>query len=59
MKKLNKKCFMCGTSRCDGIILNERHICKECEQEIINIDVMKPSYTNYIKLIKRILFNSK
>lgn len=57
VKNLNKKCFMCGIISSNGIILNERHICICCEQQIVNSNAMKSSYTNYVNLVNRILFN--
>ncbi len=57
MKNLNKSCFMCGASDCDGIILNGEKICNACEEKIVNITTMDSNYDKYKDNIKIILFN--
>ena len=57
MKNLNKLCFICGASDCDGIILNGEKICKACEGKIVNADIINPDYDIYKDQVKIILFN--
>lgn len=57
MQNLNKSCFMCGASDCDGIILNGEKICKACEEKILNTTVIDNYYNIYKDQIKIILFN--
>lgn len=57
MKDLNKKCFICGICESNGIMLNEKHICENCEKDIIDSDIKEQSYNYYLKIIKRILFD--
>lgn len=57
MENLNKLCFICGSSDCDGIILNGEKICKVCEEKIINKTVEDPDYDSYKDIVKVILFN--
>lgn len=56
MKDLNKSCFLCGETYCDGIIINGENICKACEEKIVDIVVFDPSYDEYKDKIKSILF---
>lgn len=57
MENLNKVCFMCGVSSCDGIILNGEKICKACEEKIVKTAVTDPDYEDYSRSIKTMLFN--
>lgn len=57
MENLNKSCFMCGASDCDGIILNGEKICRACEEKIVNTTIMDSNYDKYKDNIKMILFN--
>ncbi len=57
MRNLNKSCFICGRSDCDGIILNEEKICKACEEKIVNTTIMDSNYDIYKDQIKIILFD--
>ena len=59
MKNLNKSCFICGASDCDGIILNGERICKACEEKIVNTTVIDKNYNIYKDKIKIILFNER
>ena len=57
MKNLNKSCFICGDTDCDGIIINGEMICRKCEEKIINSDTSDEDYDVYKDEIKIILFN--
>jgi len=57
MENLNKSCFICGVSGCDGIILNGEKICKACEDKIVNTTIMNSNYDIYKDRIKTILFS--
>lgn len=57
MKNLNKSCFLCGASDCNGIILNGEKICRTCEEKIVNTKVIDQDYNMYKNQIKKILFN--
>ena len=57
MKNLNKSCFICGDTDCDGIIINGEMICRKCEEKIINSDTSDEDYEVYKDKIKIILFN--
>lgn len=57
MKDLNGKCFICGIYESNGIMLNGKHICLKCENNIVKNDVDEEIYTDYVKKIKSILFN--
>ena len=59
MENLNKSCFICGASDCDGIILNGEKICKACEEKIVNTDVINSDYDVYKDKVKIILFNER
>ena len=59
MKNLNKSCFICGASDCDGIILNGERICKACEEKIVNATVDDQNYNIYKDKIKVVLFNER
>lgn len=57
MKNLNKSCFICGDTDCDGIIINGEMICRRCEQKIVNSEASDESYDMYKDKIKVILFD--
>lgn len=57
MKNLNKSCFICGDTDCDGIIINGEMICRKCEDKIVNSDTSDEDYDVYKDEIKIILFN--
>ncbi|AQR88499.1 sigma factor G inhibitor Gin [Clostridium saccharobutylicum] len=57
MNNLNKSCFLCGASDCNGIILNGEKICRTCEEKIVNTKVIDQDYNMYKNEIKKILFN--
>ncbi|OOM11193.1 sigma factor G inhibitor Gin [Clostridium saccharobutylicum] len=57
MNNLNKSCFLCGASDCNGIILNGEKICRTCEEKIVNAKVIDQDYNMYKNQIKKILFN--
>ncbi|WP_315074840.1 sigma factor G inhibitor Gin [uncultured Clostridium sp.] len=57
MKDINKSCFMCGTSDCDGIIINGEKICKACEEKIVRTTITDSDYDVYKDELKVILFN--
>lgn len=57
MENLNKSCFMCGATDCDGIILNGEKICKACEKKIIDTNVNDVDYNIHKDKIKLILFD--
>ncbi|MDO5518357.1 MAG: sigma factor G inhibitor Gin [Clostridium sp.] len=57
MEKLNKSCFICGDSDCDGIIINGEMICRKCEEKIVESDTSDENYDMYKDKIKVILFD--
>lgn len=57
MEYLNKSCFMCGASNCDGIIINGEKICKACEEKIVKTTITDPDYDVYKDELKVILFD--
>ena len=57
MENLNKLCFICGQSECNGIIVNGEKICKACEEKIVDTTVIDRNYDNYKDKIKIVLFN--
>lgn len=57
MKDINKSCFMCGISDCDGIIINGEKICKVCEDKIVRTTITDFDYDVYKDELKTILFN--
>ena len=57
MENLNKSCFICGDTDCDGIIINGEMICRKCEDKIVNSDTSDEDYDVYKDEIKIILFN--
>ncbi|MBE6063538.1 MAG: CsfB protein [Clostridium butyricum] len=59
MENLNKLCFICGETDCDGIIINGEMICRKCEKEIVNLDISNQDYDIYKDKIKIILFDDK
>lgn len=56
MENLNKSCFMCGASHCDGIIINGEKICKACEEKIVRSTPADLEYDVYKDAVKVILF---
>lgn len=58
MEISNNKCFMCGASNCDGIILNGEKICRACEEKIVNTSVHDLNYDKHKDEIKIILFDN-
>ena len=44
MESLNKSCFVCGDTDCDGIIINGEMICRQCEEKIVNTKVEDSNY---------------
>lgn len=56
MKDLNKSCFLCGETNCDGIIINGENICKACEEKIVGTTILDPDYEYYKDEMKAILF---
>jgi hypothetical protein len=57
MKEVNKLCFMCGASDCDGIIVNGEKICKACEEKIVKTTTADLDYDIYKNAFKVILFD--
>lgn len=57
MEYLNKSCFMCGASDCDGIIINGEKICKACEKKIVRTTITDPDYDICKDVLRIILFN--
>lgn len=56
MDNLTKKCFICGQTNSDGIIINGEMICKRCEEKIVNTKVDDSDYDKLKNSIKIILF---
>ena len=56
MDNLTKKCFICGQTNSDGIIINGEMICKKCEEKIVNTKVDDSDYDKLKNSIKIILF---
>ena len=51
-------CNSCGKSSDNGIILKGKFICRNCEMNIVNLDVNNdPQYDFYVRKIKDMLFN--
>lgn len=57
MKIINKDCFICGESNCNGIIVNGEFICAECEKNIVSTKVNDNNYDKYKDKIRVILFD--
>ena len=57
MKNLNKSCFICGDTDCDGIIINGEMICRKCEDKIVSSNTSDKDYDMYKDKIKIILFD--
>lgn len=57
MESLNKSCFVCGDTDCDGIIINGEMICRQCEEKIVNTKVEDSNYDELKDSIKVILFD--
>ena len=57
MEYLNKSCFMCGASDCNGIIINGEKICKACEEKIMSSTINELDYDLYKDALKIILFD--
>ena len=53
MKK--QTCIICGKPQTDGIIINNRRICKTCEQRIINLKPGNDFYEHYKNCIKKVI----
>lgn len=56
MDNLTKKCFICGQTNSDGIIINGEMICRNCEEKIVNTKVDDSDYDKLKNSIKIILF---
>ena len=44
MENINKSCFICGDTDCDGIIINGEMICRKCEEKIVESDTSDKDY---------------
>lgn len=56
MENLIKRCFVCGQTNSDGIIINGEMICRNCEEKIVNTKVDDSDYDKLKNSIKIILF---
>lgn len=52
-----RKCIICGKPLNDGIIINGRGICKNCEERIINSQSGTDFYEYYKSCIKKAIPN--
>ncbi|SJZ76028.1 sigma factor G inhibitor Gin [Selenihalanaerobacter shriftii] len=53
--KNNDQCFICTEIK-DGIKINGKLICLDCEEELVNILPTNPEYDKALNDIKDILF---
>lgn len=58
MKNTNA-CFICTKQRVDGIEINERIICRDCEERLVKILPTDSDYDDYLNDIKTLLFARK
>lgn len=50
-------CYICRKERENGIMIGKSLICKECENEIINMDIDNIEYNFYKNRIKEAFLN--
>lgn len=52
----DKTCIICGKTNCGGIIILDKKICLECEENAINADIKSAFYLDYKdKIIKNVV----
>lgn len=55
MKRMEvKKCILCGGYKTKGIILHQRYLCVDCEQEIVHTDVADAKYYYFIRGLRKL-----
>ncbi|EMA6344991.1 sigma factor G inhibitor Gin [Bacillus cytotoxicus] len=54
MESLNEICIICEHKRNEGIYVQNRFICDECEKDMVNTETNDPKYIYYLKQLKKI-----
>lgn len=49
-------CIICGQEKIDGIMIISEFICRECENEMVQTDVLDEKYPFFIHQMKQILY---
>lgn len=54
MKK--QTCIICGKPQTDGIMINNRRICRTCEERLLNLQIGSDFYEHYKDNIRKAIF---